>query len=54
MQAIDFSRSLEGMVLVDGNRLVNLMMDHEVGCDFTPIRLPKPDSDYFDEEWLGE
>ncbi|MBD9415263.1 restriction endonuclease [Pseudomonas sp. PDM16] len=29
-QAVDFARSVEGMVLVDGRRPVNLMMDHEV------------------------
>lgn len=49
-QAIDFSRSVEGMVLVDGNRLVNLMMDHEVGVTSRLFKLPKLDSDYFDEE----
>ncbi|CAE6890662.1 methylated adenine and cytosine restriction protein [Pseudomonas marincola] len=48
-QAIDFSRSVEGMVLVDGNRLVNLMMDHEVGVTSRLLKLPKLDSDYFDE-----
>lgn len=36
-QAIDFSRSAEGMVPVDGNRLVNLMMDHKVG-DYSNCR----------------
>ncbi len=49
-QAISFANSVEGMVLVDGNRLVNLMMDHEVGVTSRLIRLPKLDSDYFDEE----
>ncbi len=49
-QAIDFSRSLEGMVLVDGSRLVNLMMDHEVGVTSPLLKLPKLDSDYFDDE----
>lgn len=49
-QAIDFSRSVEGMVLVDGSRLVSLMMDHEVGVTSRLLRLPKLDSDYFDEE----
>lgn len=49
-QAIGFANSVEGMVLVDGNRLVNLMMDHEVGVTSRLIRLPKLDSDYFDEE----
>lgn len=49
-QAIDFARSVEGMVLVDGNRLVHLMMEHEVGVSSRMLRLPKVDSDYFDEE----
>lgn len=49
-QAIDFSRSVEGMVLVDGHRLVGLMMDHEVGVTSRQLKLPKLDSDYFDEE----
>lgn len=49
-QAIDFACSVEGMVLVDGNRLVNLMMDHEVGVTSRLLRLPKLDSDYFDEQ----
>lgn len=49
-QAIEFARSVEGMVLVDGNRLVNLMMDHEVGVTSRLLKLPKLDSDYFDEE----
>ena len=49
-QGIDFARSVEGMVLVDGSRLVNLMMDHEVGVTSRLLKLPKLDSDYFDEE----
>ena len=49
-QAIDFARSVEGMVLVDGSRLVNLMMDHEVGVTSRLLKLPKLDSDYFAEE----
>ena len=49
-QAADFARSVEGIVLVDGSRLVNLMMDHEVGVTSRLLKLPKLDSDYFDEE----
>lgn len=49
-QAVDFARSVEGMVLVDGQRLVNLMMDHEVGVTSRLLKLPRVDSDYFDEE----
>ncbi|WP_223504018.1 restriction endonuclease [Pseudomonas sp. GL-RE-29] len=49
-QAIDFARSVEGIVLVDGSRLVNMMMDHEVGVTSRLLKLPKLDRDYFDEE----
>jgi hypothetical protein len=37
------------MVLVDGSRLVSLMMDHEVGVTSRLLKLPKLDSDYFDD-----
>lgn len=49
-QAIDFARSVERIVLVDGPRLAELMMDHEVGVSARSIKVPKLDSDYFDEE----
>lgn len=49
-QASEFAKSVEGMVLVDGERLVYLMMDHEVGVASRELRLPKLDTDYFDEE----
>jgi len=49
-QAIEFAKSVERVVLVDGNRLVELMMDHEVGVTARTVRIPKIDSDYFDEE----
>lgn len=48
--AVDFARSVEGIVLVDGNRLVNLMMDHEVGVTSRLLKLPALDRDYFDDE----
>jgi len=48
-QAIDFAASVEGVVLVDGIRLVHLMIDHEVGVTSRLLRVPKLDSDYFDE-----
>lgn len=47
--AVEFSRTVEGMVLIDGNRLVNLMMDNEVGVTSQLVRLPKMDMDYFDQ-----
>lgn len=48
--AIEFVRSVEGIVLVDGPRLAELMIDHEVGVSSRTIKVPKLDSDYFDEE----
>lgn len=48
--AIDFAKSVEGIVLIDGAKLVHLMMDHEVGVSSRTLKLPKLDSDYFDEE----
>jgi len=49
-QALDFAKSVEGIVLVDGVRLAGLMIDHEVGVSSRAVRIPKIDSDYFDEE----
>ena len=49
-QALEFAKSVERVVLVDGARLVELMMDHEVGVSARTVRIPKIDSDYFDEE----
>ncbi|EFB72337.1 restriction endonuclease [Providencia rustigianii DSM 4541] len=46
--AIDFAKSVEGLILIDGNRLVNLMMDNEIGVNSQAIKLPKLDIDYFD------
>jgi len=46
---VEFSRSVEGLVLIDGNRLVNLMMDNEVGVTSQQIKLPKIDMDYFEQ-----
>lgn len=48
-QAVDFARSVEGLVLVDGKRLVNLMLDHDVGISSQIYKVPRLDSDYFDE-----
>jgi len=49
-QAVDFGRSVEGIVLVDGLRLVNLMMDYEVGVTSRSLKIPKIDTDYFSED----
>ncbi len=49
-QAVDFARSVERIVLVDGPRLAEFMIDHEVGVSARTIRIPKIDRDYFDED----
>ncbi len=48
-QARDYARSVEGIVLVDGPRLAGLMIDHGIGISARVVRIPKIDSDYFDE-----
>lgn len=47
-QASEFARSVEGIVLIDGDHLVNLMMDTEVGVSSRVLKVPTLDSDYFD------
>lgn len=49
-QAVDFAHSVESVVLVDGIKLAELMIDHEVGVASRPVKIPKLDSDYFEEE----
>jgi len=49
-QAKDFAKSVEGIVLIDGTKLRELMMDFEIGISSRTIKVPKLDSDYFDEE----
>lgn len=48
-RAVEFADSVGGIVLVDGNRLANLMIEHEVGVTLRPVKVPKLDSDYFEE-----
>lgn len=50
VQAKDFVKSVEGIVLVDGRRLSELMIEYELGITSRTIKIPKIDSDYFDEE----
>jgi restriction system protein len=47
-QAVEFARSVERVVLIDGKRLAGLMIDNEVGVTSRAVRIPKLDSDYFD------
>jgi len=48
-QAIDFARSVERIILIDGTWLAGFMMDCQVGVSTQQIGIPKIDSDYFDE-----
>lgn len=48
-QAKDYAKSVEGMVLIDGQRLAGLMIDYGVGVTARVVKIPKIDSDYFDE-----
>jgi restriction system protein len=48
-QAVDFASSVERIVLVDGRRLANLMIDHEIGVTARSLKVPKLDSDYFEQ-----
>ncbi len=47
--ALDFARLVEKIVLIDGARLANLMMEYGVGVSHRIVKIPKIDSDYFDE-----
>jgi restriction system protein len=49
-QAIDFARSVEKIVIVDGHQLADLMIEYEVGVTVRTVKIPKLDRDYFDEE----
>lgn len=47
-QAIEFARSVEGVILVNGARLTLLMIEYGIGISHKIIRVPKLDSDYFE------
>jgi restriction system protein len=49
-QALSFVKSVEGIVLIDGRRLAGLMIDYELGVTSRTVKIPKIDSDYFDED----
>jgi restriction system protein len=44
------TRARGSVVLVDGERLTALMMEHAVGVSHKALRVPKVDNDYFDEQ----
>lgn len=47
-EAKDFAKQVEKIVLIDANRLTQLMIDHEVGVSGRAIKIPRIDSDYFE------
>ncbi len=49
-EAVEFAESVsDKIVLVDGARLTELMMDFGVGVQHKAIRVPRVDSDYFED-----
>lgn len=47
--AIEFAESIEGIVLIGGFRLTELMIEHNVGVSHRTMKIPKIDTDYFEE-----
>lgn len=48
-QAVEFAGSVERIVLIDGSKLADLMIEYEVGAASRAVRIPEIDSDYFEE-----
>jgi restriction system protein len=49
-EAREFARTVsDSIVLVDGDRLTQLMIEYGVGVTHKPIKVPQVDSDYFEE-----
>lgn len=48
-QAKDYAKSVEGIVPIDGPHLAGLMIDYGIGVSARVVKIPKIDSDYFDE-----
>ena len=49
-QALEFARSVDKIVLVDGTRIADMMIDYEVGVSARTIKVAKLDGGYFDED----
>ena len=47
--AIEFASLIEKIVLIDGARLAELMIEYGVGVSHRLVKIPKIDSDYFEE-----
>ncbi len=49
--ARDAAKQARGkVVLIDGQRLASLMIEHEVGVSPEVVKIPKIDMDYFEDE----
>lgn len=48
-EAVEFAATVERIVLVDGRRLAELMIEHEIGVSLKPLFRPELDGDYFDK-----
>ncbi len=48
-QATEFAKSVERIVLVNGARLAELMVEHGIGVTLRPLAVPKLDLSYFEE-----
>jgi restriction system protein len=48
-QARTFANSIEKIVLIDGQRLTQLMMEYGVAVTHRVVKIPKLDVDYFEE-----
>lgn len=48
-QAEEYAAGAESIVLVQGRRLAQLMIDHEVGVSLKPRYIPELDGDYFEQ-----
>lgn len=44
--ALEFARLVEKIVLIDGARLADLMMEYGVGVSHRIVKIPKIDNDY--------
>lgn len=47
--ALSFASTVQGIVLIDGHYLAQLMIEHDVGVTSRTIKIPSLDTDYFDE-----
>jgi restriction system protein len=47
--AVEFASLIEKIVLIDGTRLAELMIEYGVGVSHRLVKIPRIDSDYFEE-----